>query len=431
MIYLPTINISYNKKPILINAELSLIPGQRYGLIGPNGCGKTSLMKYLSSIEGNTYCSQTEVCVMNESMTSTEWLHQSLDPDDEDFDKQKATSFKIMHELDIDSSKTISQMSGGQRMLLSLAKAVLHPSYLLLLDEPTNHLDYSTTVWLTSYLQELYSSKRYKDHILVIISHSPSLLNALCTKIISITTDHHLKIWNGDYNFYESQQLQSEMAIAKKVEKDIKTAKSKGLAFKHLKHPQSRKTSIYLGEDPETQLMGVIWESREVKVCDGEKIGIIGKNGSGKSFLIRAGTMPHQRMTSCSILKQIPTESDDQILTLIQTRYNVSEEEARKVLAKNSLKIKDRNQPLSSLSGGELTKFYLACIALEGQRLIILDEPTNNMDIDTVSALIDCIRRSKKTFIIISHNTDIIELCDRVFELYKTEEDHKIRQVTM
>ena len=267
-VILEKLDISYQGAPILENATLILNSGSRYGLVGPNGCGKTTLMNVLGCGEVPLppcvdYFQVTQEVAASDSVTALQavlevdkernLLERELedlalaDQDDEEVGKRLDEIYKRMDELDADTAEAragrilfglgftpemqarpTSSFSGGWRMRIALAQALFVNPTLLLLDEPTNHLDIEAVVWLENYLS------RFKK-ILFMVSHSQDFMNGVCTKIAHMQRGR-LNYYDGNYDQYcvtRSEKESNQMRQFAWQQNQIKSMKEYIARFGH------------------------------------------------------------------------------------------------------------------------------------------------------------------------------------------------------
>jgi len=236
-LHIHALSITYYGRILINDTQLELNSGHRYGVMGPNGCGKSSLLAVLGNREVPIPSSidifyldhemppsdktpfecvvevdeerkklEAEVDYLQEHEPESEFLLELYERlDDMDVDKAEATAARILKGLGFTKDmqhKKMKDFSGGWRMRVSLARALFIKPQLLLLDEPTNHLDLEACVWLEEELKE------YK-HILIIVSHSQDFLNGVCSNIINIK-DQKLEYYTGNYDQYEKTKREVE-----------------------------------------------------------------------------------------------------------------------------------------------------------------------------------------------------------------------------
>ena len=359
-------------------------------------------------------------------------------------------------------NRVISTLSGGEKTRLAITRLLLENPDLLILDEPTNHLDFETIMWLEGYLTE------YKGALLI-VSHDRYFLDKLCTSICDIERSR-LRRWKGNYTAYvklkkednerrlkEYEAQQAEIAKLKDfVDRNIVRASTSNMA----KSRQKKLDSMELVEKPVmyTKSAGIRFEydieppldvlfvkDCELKAGDkllaenigfdvrrGDRIGIVGANGIGKSTLLKLiqGIYPH---TKGKIFwnKNIKVSYFDQenaqlhpeltLIDEIHSRYRgMADEQIRKLLGMVRLTGENVFKRVGVVSGGERAKLCFALMMLERGNVLILDEPTNHLDIDTRDVLEDALSDYTGTLIFVSHDRYLLnKLAGRIFEIDK------------
>lgn len=359
--------------------------------------------------------------------------------------------------------RLISSFSGGEKTRLAIAKLLLEEPTLLILDEPTNHLDFKTVMWLEDYLKD------YKGALLL-VSHDRYFLNRLCTSICEI--EHGvLTRYKGDYSAYT---VQKEAAVARQMkeyelqQKEIakledyiarnqtraSTAKSAQSRIKQLEkieriekpityQKQARVQFTYDVEPPQQVLQvqdsaiavgsgterKVLAEPVTFEVRRGEKWGIIGENGVGKSTLLKIlqGQLPHtgkirwaaqtkisyfeQESTNLHPAKTVMQEIHDRVPTWLD--YDV-----RSLLGKVRITGEEVYKQVGVLSGGERAKVCFAVMMLDKANILILDEPTNHLDIAMKEVIEDAMKTFTGTILFVSHDRYLLDqVADHILEI--------------
>ncbi len=359
--------------------------------------------------------------------------------------------------------RLISSFSGGEKTRLAIAKLLLEEPTLLILDEPTNHLDFKTVMWLEDYLKD------YKGALLL-VSHDRYFLNRLCTSICEI--EHGvLTRYKGDYSAYT---VQKEAAVARQLkeyelqQKEIakledyiarnqtraSTAKSAQSRIKQLEkieriekpivyQKQARVQFTYDVEPPQQVLQvqdsaiavgsgterKVLAEPVNFEVRRGEKWGIIGENGVGKSTLLKIlqGELPHtgkirwaaqtkisyfeQESTNLQPAKTVMQEIHDRVPTWLD--YDV-----RSLLGKVRITGEEVYKQVGVLSGGERAKVCFAVMMLNKANILILDEPTNHLDIAMKEVIEDAMKTFTGTILFVSHDRYLLDqVADHILEI--------------
>eukprot|EP01006_Ploeotia_vitrea_P062875 TRINITY_DN84557_c0_g1_i1.p1 TRINITY_DN84557_c0_g1~~TRINITY_DN84557_c0_g1_i1.p1 ORF type:complete len:728 (+),score=117.92 TRINITY_DN84557_c0_g1_i1:30-2186(+) len=486
------IHINMGKLVLLDGTDLIITSGKRFGLVGRNGVGKTTLLRYLADgeLEGvspylqilhieQEYAGDDRTvleAVLDTDVERTTLLKEEVEllegtgmnPDEvgkrlaevyerlEEIDAHgaEAKACSILHGLSFDQDmlkmKT-SQLSGGWRMRVSLARALYISPDVLLLDEPTNHLDLHALVWLEHTLINW-------NKTLVVVSHSRTFLNAVCTDIIHYS-DKKLTYYKGDYDMFEKTRYEKLKNLERSREAQEKhrahmqafvdrwryNAKKATMAQSRLKAIQKLEFIPAVAEDPSfqfkipepepcappyIQVIDVTFGYRKDKILfhdvnlgidNDSRIALVGANGSGKSTfmnVIAEDLDPIEgrivKNGKCRIARF--TQHHVDTLTLqgtaieeMQKRFPKADPaQLRSHLGSMGLGGEKALQPIYTLSGGQKSRIAFAILTFIKPHLLLLDEPTNHLDIDTVDALIDAINCYKGGILLISHDEHLI-----------------------
>lgn len=368
---------------------------------------------------------------------------------------------------DVPTDRVISSLSGGEKTRLALARLLLEEPDLLILDEPTNHLDFRTLMWLEGYL------KSYKGAILV-VSHDRYFLNKICTRICEIERGR-LTSYKGDYSAYlvqkkmnterqmkeyEAQQREigkledyivrnktrastAKMAKSRqhmldrieRIDKPVTFEKPPKIRLEYDIEPtkdivkvQSCPVSVGEGEGRKT-----LMPSLDMHIRRGDHTAIIGPNGIGKTTVLKLiqGLIPHEGGSiswggnvKISYFDQEHSSLDvrDTVIGSVDRKFpRISEQQARNMLGSVLISGEDVFKPISVLSGGERAKLCFAHMALTRGNVLILDEPTNHIDLGTKEVLEDALAEFEGTIILVSHDRYLInKVATRVIELSET-----------
>lgn len=500
MIVLQNLTLRRGAKVLLDGASVSLNAGEKVALVGRNGCGKSSLFALLA---GRLHEDQGQVqmppewrlaevaqTVPSGSDSATDFVlagdvplqqaHRSLRDAERAGDglaiahahvlladagqhtaKARAQALLLglgftlpQLELPIDS------FSGGWRMRLQVARALLCPSDLLLLDEPTNHLDLDALVWLEGWLQ------RY-DGTVIVISHDREFLDAV-TKVTLHLEQQSLKRYGGNYSAFETlraQHLAQQQAVLRQQQRQIERMQSFITRFRakatKAKQAQSRVKALermpslapMLAEAefnfeflPPAKLPSTMLALRDaslgytpgapilqvptLEVRAGQRIGILGANGQGKSTLVKSlvgkltllnGNRREGKGLVCGYFAQHELEvlrADDSALAHLvrlaqQLQIDVREQELRDFLGRFQFGADLVKQPVGLMSGGEKARLALALIVWQRPNLLLLDEPTNHLDLNTRGALSVALNEYEGTVLLVSHDRALLRaVCD-------------------
>lgn len=470
------ISISAGIKELIKKSNVSLMTGRRYGICGRNGCGKTTLLKYINSlipfsIYIDQYISQEKWNDINiveailQSNTDRYELLKKLEASHDDLelyqklceeleglevDKDESIVRKLLHGLgftDQQMEQTYYEFSGGWKTRISLARALYMRPKVLFLDEPTNHLDLEAVTWLENYLQDY-------NGILICVSHSISFLNTVCTDILHIFMSN-IRHYSGNYHKFQKQLSNDLIKLEKdyeKYQKEIKALRSKGkikeaneLLKKDIPRPEKpykitmKFEADTSARDPYITLSNVTFgysdkkliKNVDLSLCSNMKMTIVGKNGCGKSTLLKLimgiiepeeGRVIKNERVKISYFNQHSIEElpeEETPVEYLTNKYGLEMESVRKILGSISLENQYHNKKMKILSGGQRMRIVFSEVILEKPHLILLDEPTNHLDIETIECLIDSINKYNGTVLIITHDLFLIEETDcQVYHLH-------------
>lgn len=494
-------SISAKGNDLFVNANLLIAQGRRYGLVGPNGHGKTTLLRHIAArkfaIPPNIdilYCEQEVVAeeasavdVVLKADTKRTALLEELEklensPDastvagqeriQEVYDELKAIGAdsaepkarRILAGLGFSRSmqdRPTNSFSGGWRMRVSLARALYVEPTLLLLDEPTNHLDLNAVIWLDNYLQGWKKT-------LLIVSHDQSFLDNVCSDIIHLD-QHKLHYYKGNYSMFKKMYVQKRKEMIKeyeKQEKRIKELKSHGSSKKAaekkqkealtrkqeknrskiqkqeedsapielLQKPREYIVKFSFPEPPPLQppILGLhnvtfaypgqknIFENCEFGIDLSSRVAIVGPNGVGKSTFLKLltgdltplkGDVKRNHRLHIGRFDQHSGEhltAEETPSEYLMRLFDLPYEKARKQLGTFGLSSHAHTIKMKDLSGGQKARVALAELCLNAPDVIILDEPTNNLDIESIDALADAINDYAGGVIIVSHDERLI-----------------------
>jgi len=505
-------SIAAKGKDLFRDASLMIAAGRRYGLVGPNGHGKTTLLRHIGSralqIPPNIdvlYCEQEVVAdeksaletVLLSDVKRTELLNEckNLEAEQEKgkdvteelnavYDELRAigadqaepkarrllAGLGFSHEM---QERATNRFSGGWRMRVSLARALFMEPTLLMLDEPTNHLDLNAVIWLDNYLQNWKNT-------LLIVSHDQSFLDNVCTDIVHLD---QCKLWyyKGNYSMFKKMVVQKTRERIKEYEKQerrIKELKNSGqskkkaeaktkeaLTRKQMKNQSKmqknddeqgptellEKPKEYLVKFrfPETStlqppILGLynasfnypdqapLFKDVEFGIDMESRIAIVGPNGVGKSTFLKllmgdieptSGEMRKNARLKIGRFDQHSGEhltADESPTEYLMRLFNLPVEKARKQLGSFGLQSHAHTVPMKDLSGGQKSRVALAELTLSAPDVVILDEPTNNLDIESIDALAEAIGEYEGGVIIVSHDERLIR--DTECQLWVVEE---------
>jgi len=494
-------SIAAKGKDLFTNASLMIAQGRKYGLVGPNGHGKTTLLRHIGNralqIPPNIdvlYCEQ-EVgadersalqTVLDADEKRTELLQtvKDLEAQQEkgkDVASELGEVYDELNAIGADQAepkarrllaglgfctemqnRATNKFSGGWRMRVSLARALFIEPTLLMLDEPTNHLDLNAVIWLDNYLQT------YKKTLLI-VSHDQSFLDNVCTDIIHLD---QCKLWyyKGNYSMFKKMEIQKRrerMKDYEKQEKRIKELKMSGQSKKKAETKQKEaltrkqqknqsKLSKHDDEDtgptelldrpkeyivrfrfPEVStlqppILGLynvsfnypeqpkLFINTEFGIDMESRVAIVGPNGVGKSTFLKLllgdiepvkGEVRKNLRLKVGRFDQHSGEhltAEESPAEYLMRLFNLPVEKARKQLGSFGLQSHAHTVMMKDLSGGQKARVALAELTLSAPDVVVLDEPTNNLDIESIDALAEAITEYEGGVIIVSHDERLI-----------------------
>ena len=477
------------------DATFRIHAGQRVGVTGVNGAGKSSLFSMIRGelpVDEGSFDipSQWTVAEVRQEFEITDQsaIEYVIDGDAElrrveselqqaeaeqsaggiascherlqqiDGYQAKARAARLMAGLGFttaDGDRSISEFSGGWVMRLNLARALMCRSDLLLLDEPTNHLDLDAVIWLERWL------KQYQGTLLL-ISHDRDFLDAVVERVLHIE-QRKIRLYTGNYSAFEVQRaenLAQQQASYEKQQQVINHMQSFITRFKakatkakqaqsrikalekmqlispahvdspfnfHFKAPKSlpssllnlQQASVGYGEQ-------VILSRLNFSLIPGERIGLLGLNGAGKSTFIKllagelktmAGDMVQAKELRVGYFAQHQLQQLDQeappLLIMQRLAPELSEREARTYLGGFDFRDDKVKQTVASFSGGEKARLVLALIIWQQPNLLLLDEPTNHLDLEMRLALNQALQEFEGSVILVSHDRYLLRsVCD-------------------
>ncbi len=479
-------------KYLLENASASIFPGQKVGIIGRNGCGKSTLFAAIKgeiapelgslTVPRNFKISAVSQQTPSLDISALDYVKQG-DKDLTELLAQKEKAYAenngekialiedklgiagvwtidsrakiLLHGLGFaedEMQKAVKEFSGGWRMRLNLAQALIYKSDVLLLDEPTNHLDLDTIIFLENCL------KSFEGTILC-ISHDRDFLDTFCSHILHFESNH-LVMYTGNYSDYErlrAERIKNEKANRRREEASLahmqdfverfryKASKAKQAQSMlkaidrlkltavtqeespyHIKFADPERTVDIIADLKELDCgyseNDIILKKVNLMLIAGDRIGLLGRNGQGKSTLIK---------TLCSVLKPVHgtvtlgkgikigyfaqhelDQLSGQMSALDHLRaidHNAKEKDLRTFLGSFSFSGDKATQKVEDMSGGEQARLALAIVAYQKPNLLLLDEPTNHLDLDMREALSLALSTYKGALILVSHDRHLLE----------------------
>jgi len=458
MILLTAENIkkSYTEKPLITNVNLSIDSGDKIGLIGVNGTGKSTLLKIIAGVmeaEGGTitksrdlhlaYLSQNPA--YDPELTIEEQTAKYLEAAGGNTQQYECNT--VLTKLDItDYSQKMGQLSGGQRKRVAMAAVLASESNLLILDEPTNHLDSEMIKWLENYLIN------YKGAVFM-ITHDRYFLDRVTNRIVEIENGV-LYNYDGNYDYYlTTKAARMEMALATERKRQAiykkelawirrgaqaRTTKAKGRIQRFHQLEDSKlviddskleltTASSRLGKKI-IEINGIskayadypLIKDFSYTLLRDDRVGIIGPNGCGKSTLLNiimglteadAGTVEKGDTVKIGYFSQENQALDESkrvIKFIADIAENVRTSEgsfsASQMLERFLFPPHMHSVEVGRLSGGEKRRLYLLSILMQAPNVLILDEPTNDLDIETLTILEDYLDDFSGAVIAVSHD---------------------------
>ena len=461
-------SVSFGKKEIFNMLDINIHRGELVALIGKNGVGKTTLMKIImgkqdldhgkvwkqSGLRVNYFSQQFE---LSEKNTIEQELTKILSDENEQY---KIDIF--CDNLALDKKNHISNLSGGQKRRVGLIKTLILESDILLLDEPTNHLDLECIIWLENYLRSYTGA-------IVCVSHDRTFLSNFTNKVfwldrgnlrVSPTGFKDFDKWSEELFDQEMRELRNrkqfvniEVEWANKgvkarvkrnvkrverakqlketLEKDESSYRKAISTVKKLKLKPSSDNSKFIAEFHKVSIgyddtKKNVLDDISIKISKNDRIGLLGKNGTGKSTFLKAllGEI-HSNKGIIKIKKNMNFSYFDQLRKDLDTDQSL-----RRILVPSGgdyLKVQDKdrhvcsylkdfmfdpsraNDSIYTLSGGQQNRLLLAKVLANPKTGLILDEPTNDLDLETMDLLTDMLTNYKGTLLIVSHDRDFLD----------------------
>ncbi|MBQ3258165.1 MAG: ABC-F family ATP-binding cassette domain-containing protein [Oscillospiraceae bacterium] len=464
------LSINFGNRQLLDSVNFYLDEGDKVGVIGINGTGKSTFLKVLAGVtEADSgkiirnpnvqisYLSQN--APMEDSDTILEHIFRSFPEDFRIINEYEAKT--MLTKLGInDCERTIGTLSGGQRKIVSLVAALIHPADILILDEPTNHLDSEMVAWLEDWLRSFRGG-------IIMVTHDRYFLERVCNHITELSRGK-LYHYEANYSKYlELKAQRAEMAEASerkrqsilRVEREwimrgckARTTKSKERIqrYEELLNRDAPETDDTIKITAATSRLGrkiieldhVGKKYNERSIIDDfsytllrtDRIGIVGRNGAGKSTLLHmiAGLLSPDSGTVDigSTVKIGHFSQHGKELDLEQRVYDFIHEIASEVRSSEGVltakQMMERfmfpselqRMPIGKLSGGERRRLYLLSVLMSAPNVLLLDEPTNDLDVMTLSILEDYLDDFQGPIIMVSHDRFFLDkLAETIFEV--------------
>lgn len=446
----------FGARELFANLSFSIAEGQKVGLIARNGTGKSTLLSILTGRE-----SQDEGAVVYRNGIRTGYLEQEpvFNPDDtvldacfnhQGDDEKIVKAKQILTRLKIaDLSQPMGQLSGGQRKRVALANALITEPDFLILDEPTNHLDLEMIEWLEGFLQRGNKS-------ILMVTHDRYFLDRVCDVILELD-DHTIYTYRGNYAYYlekRQERIDNRRAEQARAANLYRTelewmrrmpqarghkAKYREDAFYELearahqrieeRQVRLKASNVYIGSKIfECQYVSkrfgkdkVILDNFYYNFARFEKMGIVGNNGTGKSTFIKLllglqrpddGRFDIGETVKFGYYSQDGLQFDEQerVIDIITKRAEYIDLgggrhlSASQFLQRFLFTPEEQYDYVYKLSGGQRRKLYLCTVLMENPNFLILDEPTNDLDIQTLQVLEEYLQDFPGCVIVVSHD---------------------------
>ena len=511
MIAFNRIGKQYGRQVLFVDASFQLNPGEKVGLVGPNGSGKTTLFRMIVGEEApddGTVSVPKKLTVgyfrqdveemfgrsvIDEAIAGTRLgaLHHELDDlqhaladparaveldrllarfgeVQEEYEHLggyalESQAREVLHGLGFDDEQIdgdVGALSGGWKMRVAMAGALLGKPDVLLMDEPTNHLDIESILWLEAFITSLPGA-------LLMTSHDRDFMNRIVSRVAEID-DGEITTYSGNYDFYEREralreanleaaharqqamlakeqrfidrfashaakaaQVQSRVKALDKIEK-IKLPKQRRVVKFNFQPPPRSGDDVAILEGIDKRYGSrVIYDGLNLNVRRGERWAVMGRNGAGKTTLLRliagalepdAGSVRIGASVKMGYFAQQALQILDPKLTVEEQMIKDFPQESigvlRTLLGAFQFPGDETDKPIRALSGGERTRLVLARMLLHPPNFLVLDEPTNHLDLATKEMLIDALGDFEGTMIFVSHDRSFLRgLGSRVLEL--------------
>ena len=516
VISLSNAQLAFGHVPLLDHAEFSLESGERIGLIGRNGTGKSSLLRVIagqSKLDDGllvlqqglriTYVEQEPqfddeslifdavaggIAHIREALTTYYQLSEQLGSADDTALMEQLHELQVeldvadgwnlnnriettLQRLQLDGQRKIATLSGGMKKRVALARALVAAPDVLLLDEPTNHLDFSSIQWLEELLREFRGS-------LLFITHDRSFLDKVATRIVELDRGR-LQSYDGNFSAYQRRKAdqlvvediehakfdkflaQEEVWIRKGVEARRTRNEGRVRRLESLRLERSRrrdqqgqvKLALSAGEQS-GKLVAELIDVRKAygdrvivndfsaTILRGDKVGLIGLNGAGKTTLLRlilgeqqpdSGTIRQGSRLQIAYFDQMREQLNEEA-SLAETispgsdwvEVNGNRKHVMTYLGDFLFAPERARSPVKSLSGGERNRLLLARLFAKPANVLVLDEPTNDLDIDTLELLEQLLEDYAGTVFLVSH--DRVFLDNVVTQVFVAEGEGRWRE---
>ncbi len=463
MILAKNISYSYARLALYNDSSFSILKGEKVALVGPNGAGKSTLFKLLMKedpVINGTLRVTGKVGYVPQEVKRDPLLDSAVDIQsylDPEFKKQDYELMIMLSNLEINAelNDKPQKLSGGQRTKLALLRAIIEEPDILLLDEPTNFLDTEGKRWIMEFLSEY-------PNTLIVISHDINLLDRHIEKVIAINPmTKKIEEYKGNYSKYVRLKGNNDETLKKRFENDQKEinrmkkslhtmarmSSEKGARARasvqkridrikdalpelpkelaHIKFnlPEPIHTSeipLSAREIEKSYGDDVVLSNISLSIRRGERIALYGPNGAGKSTFIKilmeriapnkGEIIRDEKLHIGYYSQEFETfDFNKTILETVEETCNLPLTQIRPILAKFNFMRERIYQTVGTLSGGEKTRLSIALLMLQSYNLLILDEPTTYLDMESQKIILEALKSYKGAMLFVSHTEEFVE----------------------
>ncbi len=474
------VGISLGSRPILGGVNLSLEDGNKIGVVGPNGGGKSTLLKLLTGIlapdtgrvttvSGTRFAVLSQLDDFDPEQTILEVIHGQQ----AEYEWASDAKVRKLHQgllPDLDLARKIGELSGGQRRRVALAATLCAPAEVTILDEPTNHLDMEGVMFLAEFLREKYAKGL---GALVVVTHDRWFLDAVCERMWEVVPGHdgaggknpqpgYVEVYEGGYAAYILQRAERARIAQQNAEKrnnllrkelawlrrgaPARTSKPRfriEAANELIANEPPPRDSLELTQMATARLgkdvidlikvdfgwdkQNLVLQDVTLRLAPGQRLGILGRNGAGKSSLLGLlngalqpvkGKVKQGKTVVVATLSQEVRELEEvahlrvvEAVHQLATHVKVGKKEvsASQLVERLGFTRERAWTKVSELSGGERRRLQLLRLLVGEPNVLLLDEPTNDLDTDTLTAIEDLLDTWPGTLIVVSHDRYLLE----------------------